>query len=168
MGNRRPTNEDFHIGDIFVDSHSDEDGHSCSFYQVVGKRGKTLVELHRLKEEYYLDEKCRLCGGEIRIRPLPGQFSDRSEAFTVSACEPSHLDGSRWLHGRGERNLFYYHEYKETVVYDVGGHHGLYTLASLIRERRFPPLPDRPVSSPVTCPLTLRKPLRTVRIKPHG
>ena len=49
MGKKRPTNENIHIGNIFKHSSYDECGSGCSFYQVVGLRGKTLVELRGIR-----------------------------------------------------------------------------------------------------------------------
>ena len=71
MGKKWPTNENIHIGDIFKHSSYDECGSGCSFYQVVGLRGKTLVELRGIRGESYVDESCQLGYGQVKVRPLP-------------------------------------------------------------------------------------------------
>ena len=97
MGTKRPSNEDIQIGSIFKCVARDECGSSCDFYQVVGKRGKTLVELRAIRRECFLDERCKPGLGEVRVRPLPGEFKEGCKPFTVAACRRSEIDGKAIL-----------------------------------------------------------------------
>ena len=88
MGAKRPTNENIRIGEIYMrqPSYYDRDDFSGGhFYQVVGLRAKTLVELRPIRRECFVDESCDLRRGQVRVRPLPGQFQEGCEPFTVRA-----------------------------------------------------------------------------------
>lgn len=148
MGEKRPTNEKIQIGDIFEHSCSTEDDHSVSFYQVVGKRGKTLVELRLLETEYYFDEKCNPAWPEIRVRPLPGQFYKNQEMFTVRTSSPYRpgYGEPRELHclsGIGERNWMWYCEFEEARVYTESGWCAGNVIGILERQGKLPPRPGK-------------------------
>ncbi len=138
MGEKRPTNEKIQIGAIFVYSCSSEEGNSDSFYQVVGKRGNTLVELRELQEECYFDESCKPGQWKIMVRPLPGQFTENSEVLTTRVCE------SGWLSRRvpGLRAYDYYSPLNENHAYDCGGWNAAYRIAHLKRMGKLPPRPE--------------------------
>ena len=95
MGTKRPTNENIHIGNIFKHSSYDECGSGCSFYQVVGLRGKTLVELRGIRGESYVDESCQLGYGQVKVRPLPGQFWSGFVAMTRTMAGTGYASGVR-------------------------------------------------------------------------
>ncbi len=140
MGEKRPTNESIQIGDIFTYRSRSEDGSRDDFYQVVGKRGKTLVELRQLEEEYYFDESCKPEWWQIMVRPLPGQFREKSEVFTTRVC-----NASGWLSRRvpGLRAYYYYSAMSENSVYGYGGWDAAYLIAALEREGKLPPRPEK-------------------------
>lgn len=144
MGEKRPTNENIQIGDIFVDKSSSEEGSSVSFYQVVGKRGKTLVELRRLEVEHYFDESCKPEQWKIMVRPLPGQFREKSEVFTTRACDSDSLS-DQWLKRKAEGGRYYYYfsKMREGSVYYYGGWDAAYCIAALEREGKLPPRPGK-------------------------
>lgn len=67
------------VGDIFVKSDTDEDGHSVGFYEVVRLKGKTMAELRCIKSECLIeDERCQRDESCCEVRPLPGQFYNTS------------------------------------------------------------------------------------------
>lgn len=138
MGTKRPTNEGIRIGSIFQHSATDECGSSCSLYQVVGKRGKTLVELRAIRGEDFVDENCDLGRGQVRVRPLPGQFFPNAEIITVGACTPSEIDGRNWLHGRGEDSWMYYSELRDGETGYLSGYDGFYVIDALKKEGKLP------------------------------
>ena len=144
MGEKRPTNENIQIGDIFTYRSRSEDGSSDSFYQVVGKRGKTLVELRQLEVEYYFDESCKPEWWQIMVRPLPGQFREKSEVFTTSAGNSDSL-GDQWLKRKAEGGRYYYYfsKMREDSVYGYGGWDAAYCIAALEREGKLPPRPGK-------------------------
>ena len=142
MGKKRPTNEDIHIGEIYRTSFSDETEHVCSFYQVVGLRAKTLVELRQIREEYFVDETCNLSYAEVRVRPLPGQFPEGAETFTVRACGIDEYDGKKCLceinpEFRNWPTVYY--EVREGETGFLNGYAGGYELAKLRKEGKLPP-----------------------------
>ncbi len=152
MGEKRPTNETIRIGEIFERSwHTQDTGTSCSFYQVVGKRGKTLVELRRLEKEYYFDEKCNPDWLEIRVRPLSGQFEEDSETVTVRASTPFHSDYGnepRELHclseiGKEKKYWPNYYEFRDDYPYSEDGWHAGNVMGNLKREGKLPPRPGK-------------------------
>lgn len=112
MGDQRPSNACIKIGSIFQYSAQGECGSSYIYYQVVGLRGRTLVELRQLRTREYVDERCRTSQWTWHVwrRPLPGQFREDAEVFTVRALEPDEHDGTNSLQGRGEESWCYYHE----------------------------------------------------------
>ena len=134
MGKKRPTNEDIHIGEIYESTSSDECGHSCSFYQVVGKRAKTLVELRAIRGERFVDESCNLGLGQVKSRPLPGQFIEGCEVFTVGVGTVSEYTGKKCLHGGDV-----YFEMREGEVGHLSGYDGFYALDQLKKEGKLPP-----------------------------
>lgn len=138
MGTKRPTNEGIRIGSIFKHTVWDECGSACSFYQVVGKRGKTLVELRAIREEDFVDENCNLGLGQVLVRPLPGQFFPNAEIITVGACTPSEIDGRNWLHGRGEDSWMYYSELWDGETGHLSGYDGFYAIDALKKEGKLP------------------------------
>lgn len=98
MGTKRPTNEKIHIGDIYVYYSRDECGSSCAFYQVVGKRAKTLVELRPIQGEWFVDETCDSAVWEVKVRPLPG-YDDESDRWSYevpSTYELTTIPNVRW------------------------------------------------------------------------
>ena len=144
MGQKRPTNENIHIGEIYITKRSyyDEDGYSGgSFYQVVGLRAKTLVELRSIRRECFADESCDLRRWEVRVRPLPGQFREGSEPFTVRADGICEWNGKKQLRGfKGEGHFAkVYFEVKEGETGFVSSRAGLYELDKLKKEGKLPP-----------------------------
>lgn len=140
MGTKRPTNEGIHIGDIFKHTSQDECGSSCTFYQVVGKRGKTLVELRFIRGECFVDKDCDLGLGEVRVRPLPGQFLEKHGTFTVRACEPDE-DGRNWLRERGETSRVFGTYYIQVHAGEMGslsGYDGFYAIDELKKKGKIP------------------------------
>ena len=156
MGKQQPTNESIRIGSIFRYNCNGECGSSCVYYQVVGLRGKTLVELRRIRTEEYVDGRCVKGEEEQRRflsenpgaectptawdwlvwrRPLPGQFD--GEAFTVRALEPGD-DGTNWLQGRGEDRWDYYHEVTEDDESRIVGDDGAYARKELKKKGKLP------------------------------
>lgn len=132
-----PHNDNIHIGDIFERSSSDECGSSCAFYQVVGKRGKTLVELRQIRGETYVDETCDLRFGQVKVRPLPGQFWEDAEVFTVGVRQPDAETGRNWLRERGETSRVFGTYYSQVLEGEVGrmsGYDGFYAIEELKKE----------------------------------
>ena len=141
MVSKRPTNEDIHIGEIFMSTSSDETEHSCEFYQVVGLRARTLVELRCIRDECFVDETCRLAYSEVRVRPLPGQFVEGSEPFTVRAAGISEYSGEKVL---CEINPEFrnwptvYFEVREGKTGRLSGYAGVYAMRQLEKEGKLP------------------------------
>ncbi|MCI8399047.1 MAG: hypothetical protein HFF90_06560 [Oscillibacter sp.] len=131
MGTKRPSNEDIQIGSIFKCVARDECGSSCDFYQVVGKRGKTLVELRAIRRECFLDERCKPGLGEVRVRPLPGEFKEGCKPFTVAACRRSEIDGKAILASWHEEYSCCYFEVREGETGCLYGYEGMYALEAL-------------------------------------
>ena len=141
MGTKRPTNENIHIGDVFMHSCSDECGSSCSFYQVVGLRGKTLVELRPIRCEDYVDETCDLGYGQVKVRPLPGQFWENMEVNTVRACGTDEETGRNWLRERGETSRVFGTYYRQVLGDEIGrrsGYDGIYSIINLKKKGKIP------------------------------
>jgi len=130
---KAPSNENIHIGDIFKHTSRDECGSSCGFCQVVGKRGKTLVELRPIRGERFVDESCNLGLGQVKVRPLPGQFFE-GDVFTVRALDPSDIDGRNWLAGRGEYSWMCCSEVREGEMGRFSGYDGFYALDEMKKE----------------------------------
>lgn len=163
MYNPKPTNECIRIGGIFRRDSDGECGSSCSYYQVVGLRGKTLVELRKLQTKEYVDSRCVKTeeeqrrflaenpGGEftrtwwdylVWRRPLPGQFA--GEAFTVRALGPSKYGGKNWLRGRGEDNRRYFNEVDEDDESRMTGYDGGYARIELKKKGELPSWAELP------------------------
>lgn len=138
MGKKWPTNENIHIGGIFKETFRDECGSSCAFYQVVGKRAKTLVELRPIREEDFVDETCNLGLGQVLVRPLPGQFFEDAEIITVGVCMPSAIDGRNWLNGRGEDSWRCFSEMRDGEIASLSGYDGFYAINKLKKEGKLP------------------------------
>ena len=147
MGKKRPTNENIHIGEIYKTSFTSETEHSCAFYQVVGLRAKTLVELRQIRAERFVDETCDLRLGQVRVRPLPGQFFEGDETFTVRAAG---VTEARVLGGETIKVLCeinpesrmwpeVYFEVKEGETGYLSGYAGGYALEKLEKEGKLPP-----------------------------
>ena len=156
MGNQKLGNEAIRIGSIFrYDSHG-ECGSLCVYYQVTGLRGKTLVELRRIRTEEYVDGRCVKGEEEQRRflsenpgaecipttwdwlvwrRPLPGQFD--GEAFTVRALEADD-DGTNWLRGRGEDSWRFFWEVAEDDESRIVGDDGAYARKELKKKGKLP------------------------------
>lgn len=141
MGKKRPTNENIHIGEIYESTSSDECGHSCSFYQVVGKRAKTLVELRAIRGEHFVDESCNLGLGQVKSRPLPGQFFEDDKVFTVRAATVSEYTGKKCLYKpeKSDECGAVYFEMREGEVGHLSGYDGIYALDQLKKEGKLPP-----------------------------
>ena len=141
MGTKRPTNENIHIGEIYKSTSTDETEHSCDFYQVVGLRAKTLVELRRIRDECFVDETCRLAYAKVRVRPLPGQFVEGSEPFTVRAAGISEYSGEKVL---CEINPEFrnwptvYFEVREGETGHLSGYAAVYAMRQLEKEGKLP------------------------------
>ena len=138
MGKKWPTNENIQIGDIFNETFRDECGSSCAFYQVVGKRAKTLVELRPIRGERFVDEDCNLGLGQVWVRPLPGQFCEDAEIMTVGVCVPSEIDGRNWLHGRGEDGWRSFSEMRDGETAHISGYAGFHAIDELKKEGKLP------------------------------
>ena len=141
MGTKRPTNETIRIGDIFEYTARDECGSSCYFYQVVGLRGKTLVEVRQIKCEDYVDETCDLGYGQVKVRPLPGQFWEDTEVRTVRACWADEETGRNWLRERGETSRVFGTYYSQVLGDEIGrrsGYDGFYSIIKLKNEGKIP------------------------------
>ena len=138
MGKKCPTNETFHIGDIFQTIFRDECGSSCEFYQVVGLRAKTLVELRLIRTEDFVDETCILGLGYVKVRPLPGQFFEDCPAFTARVCGPSDIDGRRVLcyHDKSCDLRYVYSEVRDGEIGHLSGYDGIYVLNKMKKERK--------------------------------
>ena len=143
MGKKLPTNENIHIGEIYEHSCTTEDDHTCSFYQVVGLRAKTLVELRKIQGEFYVDETCDRSRSEVRVRPLPGQFEEGAETFTVRAGGVADWRGGRkrlcTINSRFGNWLESYYEVREGEAGDWSGVTGYYELKKLEKEGKLPP-----------------------------
>ena len=157
MGKQQPSNENIRIGSIFSCRYSGECGSSSGYYQVVGLRGKTLVELRPIRTEEYVDGRCVKSEEEQRrfqlenpgeectpttwdwlvwSRPLPGQFD--GETFTVRALKPD-ADGTNWLQGRGGYEHWdYYHEVAEDDESMIVGDSGAYARKELKKKGKLP------------------------------
>lgn len=138
MGKKWPTNENIQIGDIFEETFRDECGSSCAFYQVVGKRAKTLVELRHIRGERFVDENCNLSLGQVRVRPLPGQFFENAKIITVGVCVPSEIDGRNCLRGRGEDDWRCFSEMRDGETIRISGYAGIYAIDELKKEGKLP------------------------------
>lgn len=157
MSNQKPANKCIRVGSIFVLRLNGECGSSSCCYQVVGLRGKTLVELRKIQTREYVDGRCVKGKEEQRrfmaenpgeectptvwdwlvwSRPLSGQFD--GGAFTVRALEPSEYDGQNCLQGRGEDSWLYYREVGEDHESMITGHDGGYARIALKKEGRLP------------------------------
>lgn len=147
MSDQRPVNECIQIGSIFRYSSQGECGSSYIYYQVVGLRGKTLVELLELQTEEYVDERCRNSQWTWHVwrRPLPGQFAKDTKVFTVRALTPSEYDGHNWLQGRGEDNWRYFHEVQADDESIKSGYDGGYARIALKKEGKLPKWADVPL-----------------------
>lgn len=149
MEKKRPTHETIQIGDIFEHTSRDECGGGCSYYQVVGKRGKTLVELRAIRSERYVDEECCYVNeaggrgiGKVKVRPLPGQFWEKAEVFTVGVREPDEDTGRNWLRERGETSRVFGTYYSQVLEGEVGylfGYDATYAIIDLKKEGKLPP-----------------------------
>lgn len=136
MGRKMPTNEDIHIGDIFQATFRDECGSSCAFYQVVGLRAKTLVELRAIRGERFWDESCaQWPTNMVKVRPLPGQFLENCEKFTVRVGRVSEYTGRKCLYGLG--NL--YTEMQEGDTGHLSGYDAVYAMEDMKKEGTLPP-----------------------------
>lgn len=130
-------NDSIQIGDIFRHSSYDECGSSCEFYQVVGKRGKTLVELRQIRCETYVDETCDLGYGQVKVRPLSGQFFEDTEVLTVGVRQPDAETGRNWLRKRGETSRVFGTYYSQVLEGEIGrlsGYDGFYAIDQLKKE----------------------------------
>lgn len=139
MGKKRPTNDTINIGDIFKYSCYDECGSSCAFYQVVGLRGKTLVEIQQIKCEDFVDETCDLGYGQVKVRPSPGQFWTDTEVRTVRACGQDEETGRNWLRERGETSRVFGTYYSQVLGDEIGrrsGYDGFYSIDRMKKEGR--------------------------------
>ena len=136
MGKKRTTNENIHIGDIYKSSSSDECGYSCAFYQVVGLRARTLVELRLIRTEHFVDETCNLGLGQVKVRPLPGQFFEDLPAFTARVARPSDIDGRQWLYMYDKECdlTTCYCEVRERETGHLSGYDGIYALDKMKKE----------------------------------
>jgi len=145
MGKKWPSNETIHIGEIFESTSRDECGCSCAFYQVVGKRAKTLVQLRGIRGEYFVNENCNLGLGQVRVRPLPGQFWEGSEAFTVRMGEPCGYTGKKHLYRPETEDACgeSYYEMREGDVGYLSGYDGFYALDKMKKEGKLPPWAKR-------------------------
>lgn len=85
MGRKWGSNEDIHIGDIFMCWH--DPSSRRDYYQVVALRGRTQVVLRAIHSETYINEGIAedspLFWHRERTRPLPGQFIDETEEWPV-------------------------------------------------------------------------------------
>lgn len=146
MSSQRPGNEGIQIGMIFRENTSGECDVSYCYFQVVGLRGRTLVELRRLRTEEYVDERCRNSQWTWHVwrRPLPGEFAEDSRVFTVRALGADERDGTRCLQGRGENSRCYYHETREGEESFLAGYAGGYARARLKKEGKLPAWADVP------------------------
>lgn len=132
MGTTRPTNEKIQIGDIFTSSSTDECSHSVAFYQVVGKRARTLVELRFILGDCFVDETCDDAVWEVRVRPLPDHFSEKEQAFTVRVGEFD--DGRQFLQKGGNFATSYYWKLDENCTYRLTGDTGACVREQLKKE----------------------------------
>lgn len=142
MGKKLPTNENIHIGEIYKTSFTDETEHSCAFFQVVGLRAKTLVELRQIRCECFVDETCSLSRAQVRVRPLPGQFLEGAETFTVRARGVSEHIGKKYLceinpEFRNWPTLYY--EVEEGETGHLSGYAGHDARKELEKEGKLPP-----------------------------
>ena len=148
MSGQRPGNACIQIGSIFAYSCQGECGSSYVYYQVVGLRGRTLVELRQLRTREYVDERCRTSQWTWHVwrRPLPGQFREDAEVFTVRALEPSERDGRNWnwLQGRGQESWCYYHEVPADDESIMAGDDGGYARLRLKKKGELPEWADVP------------------------
>lgn len=163
MGNPKPANECIRIGSIFRYESNGECGSSRVYYQVVGLRGKTLVELRKLRTKEYVDSRCVKTEEEQRrfleenpgkefthtwwdylvwCRPLPGQFD--GEAFTVRALKPGGYDGKNRLRGIGEDNWRYFWETDEDDEGRMTGYDGGYARIELKKKGELPSWAELP------------------------
>lgn len=140
MSDQRPGNKGIQIGSIFRFHAQGECGSSYAYYQVVGLRGKTLVELREIRTEEYVDERCRASQWTWHVwcRPLPGQFKENAELFAVRVLAPSERDGRNWLQGRSEDNWCYYREVEENEESILSGDDGGYARIALKKEGKLP------------------------------
>ncbi|MCI8809636.1 MAG: hypothetical protein HFF84_05785 [Oscillibacter sp.] len=146
MSDQRPGNACIQIGSIFKSSVQGECGSSYVYYQVVGLRGKTLVELRKLQTEEYVDERCRTSQWTWHVwrRPLPGRFATDAEVFTVRALEPDEIDGCNYLQGRGEDSWLYLREVQADDESIIAGDDGGYARLALLKEGKLPSWADVP------------------------
>ena len=142
MGKKLPTNENIHIGEIYMTISRSETGHDCAFFQVVGLRAKTLVELRQIRVECFVDETCDLRLGQVRVRPLPGQFFEGDETFTVRVGGVDEYDGRKFLREINPESRMWpevYCEVKEGETGYLSGYAGGYALKKLEKEGKLPP-----------------------------
>ena len=108
---------------------------------MVGLRGKTLVELRGIRGESYVDESCQLGYGQVKVRPLPGQFWKDAEVMTVRVCSDDSDDGRHWLRERGETSRVfgtYYSQVLEGEIGQMSGYDGFYVLDRMKKEGKLP------------------------------
>lgn len=150
MGKKLPTNENIHIGEIYKTSFTSETEHSCAFYQVVGLRAKTLVELRAIRGECFVDETYD-SHYKVRVRPLPGQFVEGAETFTVRAAgitEARVLGGEtikvlREINPESRMWPEVYYEVREGETGHLSGYAAGYALDDLRKEGKLPPCENK-------------------------
>lgn len=90
-------NHTIQIGEIFYSSFSDEDGCDYRFYQVVGLRAKTIVQVVSVPKQYYLDKFCRnndMCVG-VRPKVLKENQLKNREIMEGKGCDYEGIPGLR-------------------------------------------------------------------------
>ncbi len=146
MSNPKPSNKCIQIGSVFQYHAQGECGSSYIYYQVVGLRGKTLVELRELQTKDYVDERCRTSQWTWHVwrRPLPGQFQEDAEMITVRALAPGEHNNRNWLQGRGEKSWQYYVEVQADDESIMAGDDGGYARLALKKKGELPEWADVP------------------------
>lgn len=146
MSGQRSGNACIQIGSIFAYSCQGECGSAYIYYQVVGLRGRTLVELRELRTREYVDERCRTSQWTWHVwcRPLPGQFREDAQVLTVRALAPGEGDGCLWLQGRGQESRCYYREVPADDESILAGDSGGYARLELKRRGELPEWADVP------------------------
>ena len=117
MGKKRLVTDGIRIRDIF-DCYSYTWLGVHGYYEVTAFRGRTLVVLREVKFERYtnrgISEDSELYWRRERTRPLPGQFLEGSDPFTVHADGICDWNGKKRLR-RSEPECHF-----PTVYYEAG------------------------------------------------
>ena len=128
-------NHNVQIGDIFVESFTDECGHTTEFFQVLRLRGKTLVEISAIKSEFFVDETCDKARWQCKTKPKKDCFYDKTKFEVLRAYMEdngsflrtiAHKDEDGYIRTNSYNYLFPYNPKKRS--YCISGYTGRYII----------------------------------------